>query len=239
MARDDFESAEFGDSQRRGQVARVSPIRQPLGDDLPPADGDPNWWSLRTAAEKTGVPLATIRGWYRRGRVTSRKVLGAHGPQVEVLAGDVDALASLRTGPQPSAGRPTPSEAPRVGPEPSQVAPPTPPPPPEGSVLIPIDSWQKMLTQLGNLHEAGQQLAEARERAAKAETESLFLRERIADMRQRIAHVEGSEPSPARPTEQLAEREVEEAEPGVTESPRPRAVVARVARAVWRAARRA
>jgi len=37
--------------------------------------------------------------------------------------------------------------------------------------------------QLGNLHEAGQQLAEARERAAKAETEVTFLRERLAGFR--------------------------------------------------------
>jgi len=51
------------------------------------------------------------------------------------------------------------------------------------AILVPLDSWQKMLTQLGNLHEAGQQLAEARERAAKAETEAEFLRERLAELR--------------------------------------------------------
>ena len=56
---------------------------------------------------------------------------------------------------------------------------------PEGTMLVPLDAWNKMLNQLGNLHEAGQQLAEARERAAKAETEVLFLRERLADLRDR------------------------------------------------------
>lgn len=40
-----------------------------------------------------------------------------------------------------------------------------------------------MLDQLGNLHEAGRELAEARERAARAETEAAFLRERLADLR--------------------------------------------------------
>jgi hypothetical protein len=50
-------------------------------------------------------------------------------------------------------------------------------------MIVPIAAWDKMLLQLGNLHEAGQQLAEARERAAKAETEALFLRERLAEMR--------------------------------------------------------
>jgi len=228
-------------------VAGVSPIRRLLGDDPPRADGDPNWWSLRTAAEKTGVPIATIRGWYRRGRVTSRKVLGGHGPQVEVLAGDVDALASLRTDAPPS--RAEAASVPRspAAPSPSQVAPSASPSPPEGSVLIPIDSWQKMLTQLGNLHEAGQQLAQARERAAKAETESLFLRERIADMRQTIARLEGTEAPPARPSEALEdppEADQAPAEPTADDDPRPDespsglTVATKVARAVWRAARR-
>jgi hypothetical protein len=55
------------------------------------------------------------------------------------------------------------------------------------TMIVPLDAWNKMLNQLGNLHEAGQQLAEARERAAKAETEALFLRERLAEMRQQEA----------------------------------------------------
>jgi hypothetical protein len=55
---------------------------------------------------------------------------------------------------------------------------------PEGTMLVPLDAWNKMLNQLGNLHEAGQQLADARERAAKAETEVVFLRERLAELRE-------------------------------------------------------
>ena len=50
-------------------------------------------------------------------------------------------------------------------------------------MLVPIDAWDKILTQLGNLHQAGQELAEARERAAKAETEVKFLKERFAEIR--------------------------------------------------------
>ena len=61
---------------------------------------------------------------------------------------------------------------------------------PEGSILVPIDAWDRLLGQLGNLHEAGQQLADARERAAKAETEAEFLRERLREMRKRA---EGAE----------------------------------------------
>ena len=63
---------------------------------------------------------------------------------------------------------------------------PAPTEPPEGSMLVPLDAWNKMLNQLGNLHQAGQQLAEARERAAKAETEAVFLKERLADMRSEL-----------------------------------------------------
>jgi len=54
-------------------------------------------------------------------------------------------------------------------------------------MLVPIDAWDKMLLQLGNLHQAGQQLAEARERAARAETEAAFLRERLAELRETSA----------------------------------------------------
>ncbi|NNC92877.1 MAG: hypothetical protein HKN80_10335 [Acidimicrobiia bacterium] len=61
---------------------------------------------------------------------------------------------------------------------------------PEGSILVPLDAWDRMLGQLGNLHEAGQQLAEARERAAKAETEAQFLKERLREMRKQVEESE-------------------------------------------------
>ena len=59
--------------------------------------------------------------------------------------------------------------------------------PPAGTLLVPLDAWQRMLDQLGNLHEAGQQLAEVSARAAKAETEAEFLRERVSDLRRELA----------------------------------------------------
>ncbi len=58
---------------------------------------------------------------------------------------------------------------------------------PPGTTLVPLDAWNKMLLQLGNLHEAGQQLAEASARAAKAETEAAFLKERLAELREELA----------------------------------------------------
>jgi hypothetical protein len=57
---------------------------------------------------------------------------------------------------------------------------------PDDAIIVPLDSWRRMLIQLGNLHETGQQLADAKERAARAETESMFLKERLSDLRQEL-----------------------------------------------------
>ena len=67
---------------------------------------------------------------------------------------------------------------------------------PPGTMIVPIDAWNKMLNQLGNLHEAGQQLAEAKERAAKAETEAKFLRQQLAENRTRNTEDEPQDPKP-------------------------------------------
>lgn len=79
------------------------------------------------------------------------------------------------------------------------------------SVLVPLDQWTRLLNQLGNLHEAGQQLAEARERAAKAETEAYFLRERVKEMRVRLEEAERIAAPPPPPTPAAAP--IEEAPP--------------------------
>jgi hypothetical protein len=51
------------------------------------------------------------------------------------------------------------------------------------SAVVPLDTWTRILEQVGNVHEAGQQLAEARERAARAEVENRFLKEQLADLK--------------------------------------------------------
>jgi hypothetical protein len=61
-------------------------------------------------------------------------------------------------------------------------------------VLVPLDQWTRVLNQLGNLHEAGQQIADARERAAKAETEAAFLRERLKEMRAELEVLKRTDP---------------------------------------------
>ncbi len=79
--------------------------------------------------------------------------------------------------------------------------------PPE-TMIIPIAAWDRMLMQLGNLHQAGQQLAEARERAAKAETESKFLRERLSDLREELDQAREAA-APAAPAVEPPAAEVE------------------------------
>ena len=56
----------------------------------------------------------------------------------------------------------------------------------EENMLVPVSAWKKVLGQLGNLHEADKLMAEARERAAKAEAESEFLREKLKNTREEL-----------------------------------------------------
>ena len=54
----------------------------------------------------------------------------------------------------------------------------------ENNLIVPLEAWQTVLNQLGNLHEANQLMAEARERAAKSEAEAEFLREKLKNTRE-------------------------------------------------------
>jgi hypothetical protein len=130
------------------------------------------------------------------GQVEESPQPTAHSPQAEsVPIASTAPLSSPSFSSSPSGGRAERSEA--EGVEQAHTEPSDPPPglatglpseggeegPAPGTMIVPVDAWNKMLNQLGNLHEAGQQLAEARERAGKAETEAKFLRERLAEMR--------------------------------------------------------
>ena len=56
----------------------------------------------------------------------------------------------------------------------------------ENNLIVPLEAWQTVLNQLGNLHEANQLMAEARERAAKSEAEAEFLREKLQNTREQL-----------------------------------------------------
>jgi transposase len=57
------------------------------------------WVTLDEAVGASGVSRSTLRSWYRNGRIPSRMVAGAHGPQrVVPLAAVIDqALGSPRS----------------------------------------------------------------------------------------------------------------------------------------------
>lgn len=92
-----------------------------------------------------------------------------------------------------------------------------------GQMLVPIDAWTRILEQVGHVHEAGQQLADARERAARAETENEFLKEQLREIksRGRSPRPQAEPVAPASPAEPVAS----------TESPRLRRV--RVVASRW------
>ena len=150
----------------------------------------------------TGVPTSTIRKWARHENIPSflektedgyLRVVSMSGIErwAEKIGRDMaaheeepdsersHAVAEVDLTSDETRGPMEVSEAPQA---------------PEGSMIVPLDAWNRMLNQLGNLHEAGQQLAEARERAAKAETEATFLKERLAELRTRLEEESESAP---------------------------------------------
>ena len=138
--------------------------------------------------------METLRKWARRGTVptylqptnigTSLRLVDLEGVQARAAELGRDIQTDPAPGPEPVA---IPASAETV---------------PPGTMIVPVDAWNKMLSQLGNLHEAGQQLAAARERAAKAETEAQFLRERLAEIRKESAPAEITPPTETPGTEE-------------------------------------
>ena len=159
--------------EKRGSPARrPSPAAAPAS--AGPAAGVPRRFAedgpatparltLKEASRRYGVSITTLRAWCRAGEVDAVMGQGPQGRQWLVLPASV-ASRKRRAG---AGGRTA------AGPSADGT-----------SMLVPRDAWDRLLAQLGHLHEAGQQLADARERAAKAETEATFLRERLAEMRQ-------------------------------------------------------
>lgn len=172
---------------------------------LPASD----WVTLKEASELTGVPSETIRKWARRDSIPSflEKTDDGH---LRIVSIEGIRLWTDEIGRDLEWAEPITEDEPEqvvvdiTDSEPAEVAS-TDPGVPEGSMLVPLDAWNKMLNQLGNLHEAGQQLAEARERAAKAETEASFLRERLAEMRAELEKARPTDqPEPVEPPEPIS-----------------------------------
>lgn len=181
------------------------------------------WLTLKEAEARTGIPTNTLRKWVRKDTVDSYlESDGELAIRMVRLESIAERAAELGRELEPiheaeavetEAETPTITESETPAQRPAEPA-----EPPEGTMLVPIDAWNKMLNQLGNLHEAGQMLADARERAAKAETEALFLRERLAEMRSE-AQPTSVFPLPEEPPvvdEQVTEPPSEPASPATT-----------------------
>lgn len=147
---------------------------------------DEDWLTLQEASEATGVPAATIRKWARHRNIPTFLEQTSEGHLRYVsMAGIREWTTEI--GREIASGTATTDSEEEVDLTTTGEGAVPPPEVPEGSMLVPLDAWNRMLNQLGNLHEAGQQLAEARERAAKAETEARFLKERMSELREELA----------------------------------------------------
>lgn len=173
------------------EALRQSPQRtaEEAVDDAEAAPGQ--WMTLRAASRSTGIPVETLRKWARRGTIPTFLEPTNLGTNIRLV--DLDGVQQRAA----ELGR-------SLNPEPASAMeaeqrPVVPAPTPPDTMIVPVDAWNKMLTQLGNLHEAGQQLAAARERAAKAETEAEFLRERLSEIRQDSSALGTPEPLAAAP----------------------------------------
>lgn len=153
-----------------------------------------DWLTVKEASDTTGIPTSTIRKWARNENIPSFMEQTEGGFLRMVSLGGIRQRADelgreLAAGEEPLPGddRPDPGPASTTQTSPGNADPSV----PEGTMLVPLDAWNRMLKQLGNLHDAGQQLAEARERAAKAETESRFLKERLTELRDELDTARG------------------------------------------------
>lgn len=190
------DSAFLWETEALRAVSRPVPAPRPE-----PQRTDEDWVTLREASEVTGVPVATLRKWAIRDGVPtyleSTPVGQLRMVSLRGVYGRADDLGRKVSG-RGLQAREKPADAPRALTSPDAERS-SQPEVPEGTMLVPLDAWNKVLNQLGNLHEAGQQLAEARERAAKAETEAAFLRERLAELRAQQGGSAETVPEPPAP----------------------------------------
>ena len=132
--------------------------------------------TVRDAEARFGLSAAKLRGLARSGEINGIMGAGPTGGRVWLLTPESIAryLSNSST---------VSPEAPPSASASATVVSKTGPTADGTAMLVPRDAWDRLMDQLGNLHDAGVQLAEARERAVKAETEATFLRERLGEMR--------------------------------------------------------
>jgi hypothetical protein len=127
------------------------------------------------------VSVERLRAWARDGSINAVMGPGPKGGRMWLVTAESIArhLTDERREAKPTPAAVTPPRAAAASTAPARTGPTE-----DGTaMLVPRDAWDRLMDQLGNLHDAGVQLAEARERAARAETEATFLRERLTELR--------------------------------------------------------
>lgn len=128
---------------------------------------------LRAAAELAGVSVGALRKRYQAGDLERH-----YADDGRVLL-ETEAVRRLYG----IAGASQTTATPAAAPAPEAETPP-------GSVLVPLAAWEKTLEQLGNLHQAGQELAAARELVGRLEEREHFAQERRRLAEERTAALE-------------------------------------------------
>jgi hypothetical protein len=144
-------------------------LAQPGAKPAAASDGDDSQWiGLRQASAEAGVSISTLRNWYRKGLIESRLRPGPNGEQRMVRKEEVMRRASD--------GNSSPARSPEDVAANNGA----------GSELVPV---ARALPDLIN------QLAQARERAGRAETKSEFLSEQLAEAKARMEVLEDDSPA--------------------------------------------
>ena len=131
----------------------------------------PDWVTLREAAREAGVSVSTLRNWYRKGLIESRAAEGSNGPQKMVRRLEVLERANKGGSRPRGAGDPPPEQVPGPG--------------PNGAAPRRAPGRGDLVAVTRALPELIRELADARERAGRAEAKAEFLAEQIAELRAR------------------------------------------------------
>ena len=133
------------------------------------AKAGPQWVPLAEAAERAGVNASTLRNWARNGKVESRTANGSGGPRRLVRLEEVMARASGDSAPRAGAtGDDASSDDAK-----------------KRTASIEEELGAQLVPVMKALPDMIRELAEARERAGRAEAKAEFLNDQLAELRSR------------------------------------------------------
>lgn len=134
-----------------------------------------NFVTLKEAATQAGVSISALRKWYRSGAIDSKTVQGPNGMQRVVdLAAVKDRAERWQ-------------EA-RV----TDRGPALPPPLPDGTMLVPLEAWERTMDAVNSLQAAGERIGRAEEKAEQFRARINERDQRIVDLQAEVAELKES-----------------------------------------------